>query len=283
MISNVHERSYPDQRGARHVGTELLEQRFQSLRTKLFSREIGSQLPEVVLAVTAKKRVDFFLESSLRKQIGWRIVGVHQRVFQLLNVGALFRSQILASKLQARVANAEKCFAELARSPLCRRSWIVQLMRQPGRKLAQTGQAVALLLHSRDLTDTVRHQPDQALRKLRHFRHEILKLGRGKSQQSTFGQRASRHGELLHAGIRKRPSDVAGVDGEHKDFATQIAAHLQLATQNHEHCIRGIALAQIDLASLETQLFRLVEKPVKLVIGKICKFRYFAQFGFVSH
>jgi hypothetical protein len=42
---------------------------------------------------------------------------------------------------------------------------------------------------------------------------------------------------------------------------------LKLALENHKHGIGGIALAGVDIASLENQFLRLTDKPVELVVG----------------
>jgi hypothetical protein len=80
-----------------------------------------------------------------------------------------------------------------------------------------------LLLDARGFADSVGHQADQALGKLRHFLDQVGKLRRGKSQGPTVGDRARADCELLHPGERKPSSHLPGFISNHDRLAAQFA------------------------------------------------------------
>ena len=233
--------------------------------------------------MTAEKRVEFFLERALRKQIGGRIVGLHQRIFQLLDIGTLFWRQVLAPKLQARIADAEEGLRSWLAARFAADAGLFNSCASPAEsfpRAASRSRCCSMRVTSRIRSDI---SPTSRFANSGIFCTSSGNPVAGKSKQSTVSKRSPRHRKLLHAGKRQRSRNVARLQRKDKYLAAQFTASLQLPVQHDIHRIRGVALSRVRLAGFKVHLFCHAEKPVKLIIRKIRKLRYFAQFGLVSH
>src|SRR5580765_2545001 len=113
-------------------------------------------------------------------------------------------------------------------------------MREACGKLSQGSQAVALLLHTGDFTNSVGHQTDKMLRQLRHLLNKIGKQGCGETQYARIRDRSPTHGKLFHPGERQRAGYVPRLHRKYGCVAAKVAANLESSLEHDEHGVRGI-------------------------------------------
>ena len=111
---------------------------FQHLRPEVFSGKIGRELPQVVLPMTAQQGVELVFQVGNRESILRMSIVPHQRCLQPFNFSSLLRGKIAPAELMTCVAYSLQQVSKLAAGSLGGRCWIVQFMRQPSRKLAQS-------------------------------------------------------------------------------------------------------------------------------------------------
>ena len=136
----------PDERGAGGFRLEHGEKRFERFRLDVPVRQIGGQLPQIVLPVASQQGVDLLLEIAHGQRIGRSVVALNEGRFQLLDFRFLRGSQLAPAQFVAGVANFLQHVAQLAGGAAGGGSGIVELMREPRGKLSERSQAVALLL-----------------------------------------------------------------------------------------------------------------------------------------
>ena len=164
------------------------EQRFQRLRLDVLARQIGRQLPQVVLPVTAQQGINLIFQIA----DGERICGTFVRLgkeassFSISDFCAGVRSRLPSSWLASLIFF--RMSRKLTRGALGGRSGIVEFMSQSSRKLSQRGQSVALLFHPSGFADPVGHQAHQTLGQFRHLLHQIGKQRGRKSQGAAIGR-----------------------------------------------------------------------------------------------
>ena len=257
-------------RAARAVsGIEDGEQRFERLRLDVLPRQIRRQLPQVVLPVASQQGIDLVFQVAQRQGIGRNFVALDEGSFQLLDFRFLGWGEIAPSQFVACVADFLQDLAQLAGGALGGGSGIIELMSESCRKFSQRSQAVALLLHASGFANSVGHQADEALGQFRHLLHKIGKKRRRKTQDRGVGDGAHAHRKLLHSRKGQHPGHVARLYREHDRFATDFAPRLELSFEDDKHGVGGIALAKVGVAGLETQLFRMAEKPGDLIVRQI--------------
>src|ERR1041384_6636955 len=137
--------------------------------------------------------------------------------------------------------------AQLAGGALGRRSRIVEFMRQPGGKFAQSSKAVALLLDSCSLADSVRHQRDETAGQLGHLLYQVRETCGREAQHTAGGNGPGRQRKLLHSGKRQDSTYVSRLGGDHHYLAPDLASCLELTLKDDKHRVCGIALVQIEI------------------------------------
>ena len=76
-------RSGPARRG--QCRDRRLRTRFQQFRLYVLAREIGRQLPQVILSMTAQQRVDAVFQIADGQRVGRTFVLLYERGFQLFD------------------------------------------------------------------------------------------------------------------------------------------------------------------------------------------------------
>ena len=117
------------------------------------SRQIGRQLPQVVLPVTAQQGIDLIFQIADGQRIERGFVRLDERSFQLLDFRSLRRREVAPSQLLGRVLDSLQHVAQQAGRAFRGRGGIVQFVRQPSRKLSQArpaGRAAAPSAWSRE-------------------------------------------------------------------------------------------------------------------------------------
>ena len=148
------------------------------------ARQVGRQLPQVVLPVAAQQGIDLVFQVAHGQRIGRNFVALDEGSFQLLDFRFLRRGEVAPSQFVAGVADFLQDVAQLAGGALGGGSGIVELMSEPRGKFSQGGQAVALLLEPSGFADSVGHQADEALGQFRHFLHKLGKQRGRKAQDA---------------------------------------------------------------------------------------------------
>ncbi len=155
------------------------EQRLQYFRLDSPARQIGRQLPQVVLPVAAQQGINLVFQIADGQSIERGFVGLHEGSFQLFDLRFLRRRKLVLAQFLHRSLDPHQRLAQLAGGALGGRGRIVQFVRQSRGKLAQSGQPVALLLQPGGFADAVGHQAHQPLRQLRHFLYQFRKSAAG--------------------------------------------------------------------------------------------------------
>ena len=140
----------------------------------------------------------------------------------------------------------------------------------PAESFPERGQSVALLFEAGGFADPVGHEAHQARGQFWHFLHQFGKCRSRKSQERGRRLRLDRvtvNCFILENGSTPVTSPASQI--KYEGFAAKFAAPLKLALKNHEHGIRRIALARVDVARLEMHLVRLADEPVDLIVGQI--------------
>ncbi len=121
----------PDQRGARGFRIENGEKRFERFGLDVPVRQIGGQLPQIVLAVASQQRVNLVFEIADRERIGRSFVALNEGSFQLLDFRFLRGSKLAPAQFVAGVADFLEHVAQLAGGAPGGGSGIVELMGEP--------------------------------------------------------------------------------------------------------------------------------------------------------
>src|SRR5215472_19037266 len=95
--------------------------------------------------MTAQERIELVFKGAHGQSVGRRLISVSERAFQFLDFRPLRGGEFPPSQLLARVFDLLQQSSELTRGPPGCRRGIVKFMSQPGGKLSQSRQTVALL------------------------------------------------------------------------------------------------------------------------------------------
>src|ERR1022692_785594 len=134
--------------------------------------------------------------------------------------------------------------------------------------LAQRGQAITLLLASRGFARPVHHGCHQAAAQFRQVAQQIVELGSRQYENSRCLHRPAGAGEHFHARVWQHTGNGSSMGGKHV-LVYSLKSRLQLAFQDHNHFVRNVPSANINLAGLHADLGRMFEEPVQLLVRKI--------------
>ena len=81
-VRNFHRGGDPDERRASGRGIENGEKRFECFGLYVPVREIGRQLPQIVLTVTSKQGINLIFEVADRKPVQRNFVALNERSFE---------------------------------------------------------------------------------------------------------------------------------------------------------------------------------------------------------
>ena len=165
-------------------GIESGEERFERFRLDVPARQIGRQLPQIVLPVAAQQGIDLVFQVADGQRIGRNFVALNEGSFQLFDFRFLRGGKLAPAQFVAGVADFLEHVAQLAGGALGGGSGIVEFVREPRGKLSQRSQAVALLFAPSGFANSVGHQADEALGQLRHFLHQFGKQRRRETQDA---------------------------------------------------------------------------------------------------
>ena len=87
----------PHQRGPGGIGIERRKQRFQNRWLDILARQVGGQLPQIVLPVTVQPLFNLFFQIAGSQGVRWRSVQGGERSFQLFDFRFLRRRQFAPS------------------------------------------------------------------------------------------------------------------------------------------------------------------------------------------
>ncbi len=219
---NFHRSRDSNQRRAGRIRIEGGEKRFQRFRLDVLPSQIRGQLPQIVLPVAAQQGIDLIFQVADGQRIGRNFVALHERSFHLLDLRFLRGGEVAPPQFVAGVSNFLEDVAQLAGGALGGGSGIVEFMREPGRKLSQRSQPVALLFPARGFANSVGHQPDETLRQFRHLLHEFGKLRRRETQHARVRDGAGAHGKLLHSGKWQHAGHVSRPRSEARPFRRRV-------------------------------------------------------------
>src|SRR5262249_48672828 len=111
---DLQRRRDPDQGRTCCFRVQRSKQRFQDCRLGAFVRQIGSKLPQVILAVAAEQRVQLVFQNADGQGIGWRPIPLDQRGLQPFDFGSLRRGEFVCSQFVTRIFDLLQNSAQLA-------------------------------------------------------------------------------------------------------------------------------------------------------------------------
>ena len=164
---------------------------FQRLRLEIRSRQVGRELPQIVLPVTAQQRIELFFQIAGRERIRGGPSDASARL-QIFDLRFLRGGEVAAPEVVTRVAD---CFS-MSRSWLVARfaadAGLFSSCARPAESFPRAASRSFCCSQPRGLPDPVRHHAHEALRQLRHFLHKIGKLRCRKSQRAAIGDGSRR-------------------------------------------------------------------------------------------
>src|SRR5581483_9376349 len=226
---NLNGGSNSDQSRPCGTGVKVFENGFQCRGADTPLRQLGRELPQIILAVAAEQRINPIFKVRNREGVGWGLIALNERRFQFLFFCPLRGSQVPPAKFMTRVLDTLQSLAELRRRARGCVRGIVELMSKTGGKLSQSGQPVALLLNARSFAHAISQYADQALCQFWHGVDEIGEQGGGKSENAAVSDCPASHCKLFHPGERQSSSHIAYLACKHHDFAAKLATPFKFA------------------------------------------------------
>ncbi len=201
---------------------------------------------------------------------------LHEERLKLFNLRLLFRRKFERAQFLTRLLDPLQRIPELTGGAPRRRCRIVQLVRQASRQFSKRSQPLLLLLNSRAFTNSIGHHADQPAGQFRHILHKLREIAGRKSQSAAVSNGATRKSELGHPRKRQAATNSPASKVNTTALATQLAANVHLAFENHVHGIGWcVPCTMYNIARLEVQLLRMAQEPVHLVHRQFGKGRNF--------
>src|SRR6266702_3762352 len=136
---------------------------------------------------------------------------------------------------------------------------------QASATLRPSSQLFSLLLFPCDVSNAVRQQSHEPLRKLGHALEQLRELGRWKRQRASRKYSTPGHTNRFHSGKRQDPCYIPGTGS--KDGAilrAVLAPGPEFTLQDHQHGVRRTAFLDDDSTDFDTALLRLGNKPFQI-------------------
>src|SRR5664280_1730651 len=283
QVVDLNQRRHAFQRRLSHLASHPAEHDIQRDGVNAGFHQRRRILPAILDSMLMQNRLDLVLKRACLQHVGLRRFYA-ARGFECLDgrplaLGELDRLQLVgrASKLSYRIPQSFGSAPGRSRG-------IVQLVGKACRKLAQRCQSIALLLASRGFAGPVHHGRHQAPTQFGQVAEQVVELGSQKYQNSRWLDCPAGAGKDLHSRVGQHAGNGSSMGGKHV-LVCSLKSRLQLAFQDHNHFVRNIARANINIAGLHADLGCVFEEPVQLLVRKIVEDFHGAKFfsGDVRH